>query len=363
MASPTDFGKKKLTGAHRRFLELASKISVNNSLTLVTSIMPTVNKNKNINHICISTDSIWKFPDHVSGMINVYKGLKHVKRKEIDCAISFNTYITVCYWLAGYRNIVSLFREDLIDYLKVVNTPKYKLFYFRIQEVLAVLFSKKIIVQCEHDKNQLIKRNKMFSKSMSQKVFVQINNVNTSWMRDVSSKKNKDSDIINILFIGDFSNIRKGHQILLPAVKRLIDEGVKIEAFIAGDGIGLPKYSKDYANYNNIHFLGRVSNIDQYLEIADCLLVPSLIDSCPNTVLEGLNAGVTVYGCRTGGIPALLENDDYMFEPTELDLYKFLKHKFSSNEYQSDSEKQVYLKEKLTFDWVERIESIIQGGY
>lgn len=74
MASPTDFGKKKLTGAHRRFLELASKISVNNSLTLVTSIMPTVNKNKNINHICISTDSIWKFPDHVSGMINVYKG-------------------------------------------------------------------------------------------------------------------------------------------------------------------------------------------------------------------------------------------------------------------------------------------------
>ena len=115
-------------------------------------------------------------------------------------------------------------------------------------------------------------------------------------------------------------------------------------------------------NYRDIIFLGRISNIQDYLQKSDLLIVPSLIDSCPNTILEALNANVSVYGANTGGIPELLGKSKYLFEPTEQQVYLFLKNILLEKRYLSDKLDQSKRKNELTFNWGNEIKKIIEGN-
>ena len=102
-----------------------------------------------------------------------------------------------------------------------------------------------------------------------------------------------------------------------------------------------------------------MKDISEYFSKCDFEIVPSLIDSCPNTILEGLNSGIAVYGSNTGGIPDLLE-EEYLFEPSSDAIYEFIKNLIQTKRYRSDSEKQIALKDRLTFDWGSRIVNIIK---
>ena len=200
-------------------------------------------------------------------------------------------------------------------------------------------------------------------KGLKDKVFVQINNINTSWMKVTTKDNTADDGIVRIMFIGDFSNSRKGHSILLPAMKKLIDNGIKLELLIAGDGLEKNSYEKEYSEYSTIKFLGRINNVNDYLVKCDINIVPSLMDSCPNTILEGLRVGVATYGAKTGGIPDLLNNNDsYMFEPNEDGIYYFMFNKIKNKKYILDEEEQKALVKKLTFDWGKNIELIIHSN-
>lgn len=359
-ATPTNYKNGKLTGAHRRFLELVQEFSKNDTVILISGEIPQLEKNNNIIWYKISNHKNKFIPSHIAGMININKKLKQLKHKvTYDRAVSFGPTITICYKVSGIHSITSLFREDLIGYLKVVNTPKMKLLYYQWQEKIAVKASQKIIVQCKNDKNNLIQRNEKYCKDIKDKVFIQINNANASWMKVPNIRKEKENPIIKILFIGEFSNCRKGHGILLPVIAKLIDEGFSLELFVAGDGLEKDHYVHEYIAYPAIKFLGRVNNLQDYLAQSDFLVVPSLIDSCPNTVLEGLNAGIAVYGANTGGIPDLLQDSTYLFQPNTEELYNFLKQKIYTRQFALDEKNQEKLKKSLTFNWARQIKDII----
>ncbi len=358
--SYTDFEHGKLTGAHKRFLELVRYLSKDNKIIMVSHAVPQLSECDNIEFYYIENPKIKKLPMHLKGMCAIVKKLKEIKNKvSYDYAISFAAVYTVCLKQTGYKNIVTLLREDTIEYLKSIGSNNLKIKYFQIYERITVKVSDKIIVQCQNDKNNLINRNSKFNKNLEKKVFVQINNINASWMKSSEENQKTEDESINIMFIGDFSNPRKGHSILLPAVKRLVDEGYKIKLFVAGDGVEKSEYEKEYAN-DSIIFLGRVNNINDYLLNSDINIVPSLIDSCPNTVLEGIKAGVATYGARTGGIPDLMENnEEYMFDPTIDLVYEFLVKKLKNNQFKKDALKQVVIKDHLKFDWGRKIEMIV----
>lgn len=361
-ATPTNYKSGKLTGAHRRFLELVREFSKTSKVILLSDEIPQLEMNSNITWHRMVNRKSKILPHHISGMLNMSKHLKKIKKViEYDVAVSFSPTTTICYKSAKIKNIISLFREDLIGYQKSINASKLRLIYFALQERKAVKASKKIIVQCRNDRDNLILRNKKYCKDIESKVFVQINNANASWMKTDCILKSKEDEITRILFIGDFSNNRKGHHVLLPAVSRLLNEGFEFELLIAGDGVDREKYQAEYSKYSTIKFLGRVNNMEHYLSQSDFMLVPSLIDSCPNTVLEGLNAGIAVYGAKTGGIPDLLENDDYMFEPTQEGIYVFLKELLIKKRFNMDIEAQKTRKKELTFSWGDRIKSIIEN--
>lgn len=357
----TDFKTGKLTGAHKRFLELVRGIGEKNKIILISHRIPQLQDVQGITFYEIGDCKI-HIPIHIKGMIELCKKLVAVKGElKYDYAISFGPSNTICYSLCGYKNIVSLFREDAMEYLRAIGTPWFKIIYFRLQEYWAVRSSKKIIVQCENDKRNLIIRNHKWCHNIDKKIFIQINNVNASWMNIQLISREKDVDsALKVLFIGDFSNERKGHGILLPAISKLMEEFDDIVLYVAGDGAQLEEYKKKYKKYSKIIFLGRVNDIRKYLSLCDFEIVPSLVDSCPNTVLEGINAEIAVYGSNTGGIPDLLMKQEYLFEPKEEAIYSFLKNIYLQKRYIIDREKQKELKKILTFDWSKKIQDLIE---
>ena len=128
----------------------------------------------------------------------------------------------------------------------------------------------------------------------------------------------------------------------------------------AGDGKELLYWQQQCQNYTAIHFLGHVKDLGAYMRQADALLVPSLIDSCPNVVLEGLQAGLAVYGSRTGGIIDLLEQDFYLFQPDMDSIYAFLREVLETERYRTDAIDQQKRKESLCFDWGQKIQEWIE---
>ena len=86
----------------------------------------------------------------------------------------------------------------------------------------------------------------------------------------------------------------------IPSVLLLIGEGPDIEA--------AKKLAKSMKKQESIHFIGRVKNPYNYLQIADALLVTSSYESFCLVALEALASGVPVFGTRVGGIPEVIEH-------------------------------------------------------
>lgn len=366
-ATDTDYTKEKLTGAHKRFLELLFGIAANNNVILI-SVDPS-------RHLDIQNPNIVWYPLIYTrhrfcsacsdGMSAIGKTVvrNNIATMDYDHAISFGVNTTISLNQSGIKNIISLFREDLIGYLEAVHASVVKRYIYRKKEIKAAIISDKIILQCKKDKQNLIKRTIGHCVDIESKTYIQTNNVNASWMLKSAGKHKASYDIERvprILFIGGFSNIRKGHGILLPAMARLYDEGYRFVLNIAGDGKGLRYYKEKYTAYKCFHFPGRV-DVNAYLTEADFTVVPSLIDSCPNVVLESLNAGVAVYGTTTGGIPDILVNGDWMFDPNEKSIYDFIKKVLESACFVKDGTEQKVRTNELTFDWSECILRIIVG--
>ena len=361
MATNTDYVNGRLTGAHYRFLELVKGLAKTDKVLIISRGIPQLEGCANIIECHIANSDCKYIPDHIASIVKIVKSLKRIKKQyDFDAAVSFTPFITIAFGLSGLKNVVSLFREDLIGYHKVIGTNKAKIRYSSFVERLAVKFSKKIIVQCKNDKQCLIERIRNYDENIAERVYVQINNANASWMYRNEKRDCKPNQKTSILFLGEFSNCRKGQGILLPVVGRLLDEGFEIQLLVAGDGKELACYKAKYAGYKDILFLGRI-NVKEFISHVDMLIVPSLIDSCPNTVLEGLNAGVAVYGANSGGIPDLLENPDFIFEPNENSLELFLRNVLKERKYISDVASQQIVRNRLTFDWAEKMKGIIDG--
>ena len=89
-----------------------------------------------------------------------------------------------------------------------------------------------------------------------------------------------------------------------------------LELDVLGRAIDLTKhqaYIERLGLNGLVHFQGRVSDPFPYYEAADLLVVPSLYDSYPDTVLEALHTGIPVIASRVGGIPDQLVHEELLF--------------------------------------------------
>ena len=300
------------------------------------------------------------------------KTLKQIRKENYTDVIVFDVPTAVGLCVNGIKNINLFLRQDLIEYRKIMlsdqNKSKiYRWLYLKFMslcESICCKKAKKIIAQCNYDLNNLLLRHRFLSKKIKNKSHVQINNVNTPWIVSKSRQelitKINNNHSFSICFIGDFSNTRKGHDIFLLAMKKLFEKKCDIEVYVIGDGILLEKEKHDYSFNACIHFMGRLDNPIDIIRQVDLVVVPSRADSCPNTVLEALYNGILVIGSNAGGIPEILTDRDMLFELNVESLYMKIEEIYNNKKlYKELLKKEGIRNKELSFDWIQKIISIV----
>ncbi len=371
MYSTSELFGTRITGGLKRFLELYQGLLENGyDVDLYSSDSQEVLNKNNINGYSLNKTGRTKrvfIPSELKIMINNMKTIKRVKSSDYDKVIVFDVPTAFSLSVMNVKNIQLFIRQDLIEYKKIsLNSRiRYKfllkayLGILLIIERLCLLKAQKVIVQCEYDLNELVNRHILIKKKILSKIRIQINNVNPTWIVSNSKKSEQfemfDETCCNITFIGDFSDERKGQRVLIDAARLLINENVKFRLNVLGDGKKLESYRTECKELDNILFYGRVKNPIGIIKHSDLVIVPSLADSCPNTIMEALYNEVPVIGALSGGIPEILINSNALFIPTPTDLANKILEVMKKNNLAELKRTQQEIKLGLSFDWADKI--------
>jgi glycosyltransferase involved in cell wall biosynthesis len=134
------------------------------------------------------------------------------------------------------------------------------------------------------------------------------------------ARVNNSTAVRRVAFIGALGK-RKGVDYLIDAIETLTARGVDdLLLDIFGPGQQREKIAAGLKNRGlsqRVSVSGRIADPFAVLASSDLLVVPSLFDSYPNTVLEALHVGTPVIGSRVGGIPDQLLYDELLFPPMD----------------------------------------------
>lgn len=291
-----------------------------------------------------------------------YDILKLLKKKKFSKVIVFDVPTAISLCLLGFRNIILMIRKDMIGY-EFVSSPRRSMkFYLKLavqwlSESICLSCSKKIVVQCDYDAKVLCNRHFFLKNTILKKTFIQINNVNPSWAKYKGNNIEIDDICLKICFIGNFDNPRKGHDLFLKAVSKLSIPNLFV--VVIGGGANLSNYQQLY-HAPHIKFLGHQNNPINELCKCNLLVVPSLADSCPNTIMEALLNNVPVIGSRAGGIPEILNFDEALFDLSVESLVEKITLYYQDEDFRYRLvELEKLRREELTFDWASKISDII----
>lgn len=125
---------------------------------------------------------------------------------------------------------------------------------------------------------------------------------------EIRAKLNLPLDKKLILFAGaNTQDPRKGFSYFKDAVAKLNRNAMETEVVILGKSrpenfTGFPA---------NVHYLGKIADQQELVNAynaADMIVVPSLEDNLPNTIMEAMACGTPVAGFETGGIPEMIDH-------------------------------------------------------
>lgn len=103
----------------------------------------------------------------------------------------------------------------------------------------------------------------------------------------------------------------KGFDLLIQAVEQLMDEGLRLELSIAGDG---PQAAVLAAQINrsrhraHLSLSGYVQDMPAFYEGLDMFCVSSLGEGLPNVALEAMSMSLPIVATAVGGLPAVLDD-------------------------------------------------------
>ena len=151
---------------------------------------------------------------------------------------------------------------------------------------------------------------------------------------------NYESKHLKILFLGRVGQ-RKGIFDILNVLSEFRDQlSGQIELFIGGDGDIdlLKKRIVEHKLSTFVHFVGWISDDkkEQYLAMADVLILPSYNEGLPISILEGMNYGLPIIASNVGGIPEVVYHmqNGYLIEKGDLNaLYSAIRFYIDNREF------------------------------
>lgn len=363
--------EKKPTGGELRFLELAGYMAKQKNTELCCADEATA-----LAELGLKADIRMKgsegtppfLPEEARILLANRKTLKEIVKSKYDSIIVFDVPPAVGLTLAGAKNLVLMIRKDLIGYEKVKSAgnglkKKLRIAYQWMCESLCLRSAKQVICQCAYDRDVILSRHPTMAKQGAAKFDIQINNINPSWVvrrNEAADPENKDARKFRICFIGGFDDLRKGQNLFLEAAQLLESRHPELEFVLVGGGRRLQNY-RDQFESDRIRFRGRMDNPLSVLKSSDLLVVPSLADSCPNTVMEALYTGIPVIGSRAGGIPEILMDEEALFDPQPGSIAERIERLLTDHSaYERLRESQKQRAKELVFDWPERIMQLIR---
>jgi glycosyltransferase involved in cell wall biosynthesis len=104
---------------------------------------------------------------------------------------------------------------------------------------------------------------------------------------------------------------QKGHAVLLEALAEVRRRGLEFVAGFAGEGALRAQLERRAAELGlgaQVRFLGQVEDVGPLLLAADAVVLPSLWEGLPLTLLEALARGRPVVASAVGGVPEVIED-------------------------------------------------------
>lgn len=201
----------------------------------------------------------------------------------------------------------------------------------------AFFLADRILFQTETNKQRTPKSLLFIFKSKFRilKNAIDINRVNKALKIKASPKSDRlINQPMNLVFIGSVVE-RKGLKYLLNALNKINEEGLDVRLYIIGDHTLDAKYSeelheliKSYQLQSKIFFLGHIDEPLSYLQEMDFLVLPSLDEGVPKSVIESICMGIPVIATDVGGTREVIINNKngFIVRPghTE-DLYSAIK--------------------------------------
>lgn len=374
MYSSNDYSQKeKSTGGTKRFLELLlGLLERGNTIHLFIPDSANIDQFPNLirHNINVSSSRYLKFiPSGLFLFFRNYKSIKiTISNINYDAIFAWDVPIAIQFVLMQIPKIVLMVRQDFIGcrlmYLKSNLSILRKIYLkiYLIAEHQSIIGSSKIILQSKQDLDTLVHRHPNLKSELNKKASIVPNNVNPSWIKKIEiesghsfvNKSNLNNSLM-LCFVGNINKL-KGLEILLCAVKKLIDLNYNIKLNVIGDGDELPRLQSIYGQSPNIVFLGHLNTPLDILKSSDLLVVPSLFDSFPNTIMEALFYDVPVIGSKRGGIPEMLNYEELLFEPTAESIFEKIKTIIDKNSISHCEFLCKRRKEYFKFDWIKEIE-------
>ncbi len=133
------------------------------------------------------------------------------------------------------------------------------------------------------------------------------NGVDTKFFTPVS--QDHKEEIFTFLFVGRIEK-QKGLIYLIEAVKLLVCSQKNFKVLIVGEGSLINMLQSQVRKYqleNFIFFVGKKDKVQlrEYYQQANVLVLPSLWEGFPLTILEAWASGVAVIATKVNGIPAV----------------------------------------------------------
>lgn len=113
-------------------------------------------------------------------------------------------------------------------------------------------------------------------------------------------------------------NPEKGQMIFLRAMEKAARAAPGVKALIIGDGQDRPaleNFCRETGLAGRVLFLGYQDKVADYYQILDLLVLPSLSEGLPNTILEAMSFGIPVLASEVGGVPEVIENGNGVMVP------------------------------------------------
>jgi glycosyltransferase involved in cell wall biosynthesis len=113
-------------------------------------------------------------------------------------------------------------------------------------------------------------------------------------------------------------NPEKGQLVFLKAFRKVLKRFPSVTALIIGEGQDreeLEAYCNKHEMRESVRFTGYQEKISSFYQILDILVLPSLSEGLPNTVLEAMSFGIPVVATSVGGVPEVINNENGILVP------------------------------------------------